>query len=261
MTDFDLAKLSALCYDPSADAFAAAFPRERYGLLKYAVVESLDQLAIVMDDPTVTHYPEKPADKVVAFRGSCSLLNWVEDALCIYTSMAVPAGLPASPGMVLTHSGFDLAGSILDRELSMVIEGCERLILTGHSLGGALATRAAVRRRNQVAKLRTFGCPRVGNGAYANLLSGLDYVRYHHAFDPVCMLPFIGWGYRHPCWPQWWDGAAWGELSLTKVWCDAALRVIKRLWQERGRILRDALTDHNIDNYVQALTPKEIHHV
>jgi len=75
----------------------------------------------------------------------------------------------------------------------------ERLIvrLWGHSLGGAMATLAAVRLKRlegiQTVEVFTFGSPRVGNAAFRKLYRdwGLHEttLRFAHVFDPVPYLP------------------------------------------------------------------------
>ena len=81
--------------------------------------------------------------------------------------------------------------------------------------------------------------------------------RYHHRYDPVPMVPFVGWGYLHPNWPIWWDGEKWTDISVAKAWGAEAGRMMKRVWKSRREVLRTALTEHNIDNYVRALTPDQ----
>ena len=47
----------------------------------------------------------------------------------------------------------------------------QNICMTGHSLGGALATLAFTRLNDPVSSLITFGCPRVGNPAYCNVIA------------------------------------------------------------------------------------------
>jgi predicted lipase len=74
------------------------------------------------------------------------------------------------------------------------------VVLTGHSLGGALATLAAYylyeplhAYNNTVASLITFGSPRVGNWLFANALMNMGYIkrsaRYTHRKDAVPHVP------------------------------------------------------------------------
>ena len=81
------------------------------------------------------------------------------------------------------------------------------ITVTGHSLGGGVATLAAasLRAAHGAADLYTYGSPRVGNHSmvkYVMSLSGGNY-RVTHAADPVPLLPPAILGYRHLS-PEYW---------------------------------------------------------
>ena len=70
------------------------------------------------------------------------------------------------------------------------------LIITGHSLGGALACLAAYDLRHFKPYVVTFGQPKVGGKPFAKWLDTQDYRRYVHRGDIIARVPF--WlGYRH----------------------------------------------------------------
>lgn len=82
-----------------------------------------------------------------------------------------------------------------------------RIIATGHSLGGAVATIAAanLRKAGFAVDIYTFGAPRAGNAAFANFVTqqaGAEF-RVTHDNDPVPRLPPIIFGYRHTS-PEYW---------------------------------------------------------
>lgn len=80
------------------------------------------------------------------------------------------------------------------------------ILITGHSLGGALATlcfldlQESLSPKELFAPLYIFGSPRVGNSAFATYSAsrGVPIFRVVHNRDPVPHLPFEAWGYVHP---------------------------------------------------------------
>lgn len=101
------------------------------------------------------------------------------------------------------------------------------VVVTGHSLGGAVATIAAAYLRQQPASapttvdLITYGSPRVGNNAFAGFVTaqpGAEF-RVTHLDDPVPKLPPIEFGYRHTS-PEYWlstGGATTTDYGVADV--------------------------------------------
>jgi hypothetical protein len=74
----------------------------------------------------------------------------------------------------------------------------QQLWLTGHSLGGALATLAAAHiDSTSIQGLYTYGCPRVGDAKFAAALPGGTYCRFVHRDDWVTTVPPELLGYVH----------------------------------------------------------------
>ncbi len=74
----------------------------------------------------------------------------------------------------------------------------QKVWLTGHSMGGALATVAAAHLgAAAVQGLHTYGCPRVGNAAFAGVLPVETHNRFVHRDDWVPALPPELLGYVH----------------------------------------------------------------
>lgn len=99
------------------------------------------------------------------------------------------------------HSGFLQAFGDVCSLLDDFV-GCrrpaQRIWLTGHSLGGALATLTAAHLgAENVHGLYTFGCPRVGDAAFAGVLTTSSYVRFVHRDDWVPTVPPTFLGYVH----------------------------------------------------------------
>lgn len=70
--------------------------------------------------------------------------------------------------------------------------------LAGHSLGGAIATLAAAHLgADAFQSLYTYGCPRVGDAAFARTLPSGKYHRVVNGADWICQLPPDSLGYTH----------------------------------------------------------------
>jgi hypothetical protein len=99
------------------------------------------------------------------------------------------------------HSGFLSAfagvSERLDELLKSRLEG-QKVWLTGHSLGGALATLAAAHLgRGSVQGLYTYGCPRVGDANFTTVLPETSHLRFVHRQDSVVNQPPEFLGYVH----------------------------------------------------------------
>ena len=93
------------------------------------------------------------------------------------------------------HSGFDESFNHISIEIQTILNKVEfsekPLFITGHSLGGALATVATKKltHKGGVAACYTFGSPRVGDEEWTTNIKTPIY-RIVNAADPVTMLPF-----------------------------------------------------------------------
>ncbi|MDD5394351.1 MAG: lipase family protein [Thiothrix sp.] len=102
-------------------------------------------------------------------------------------------------GMGKVHAGFAAAlqdNGVLDVVRDYVAsKPAARVLLTGHSLGAALATLAAS--IIHPAYLYTFGCPRVGDKVFAEALRSVRHQRYVDCCDLVTDVPPEWLGYVH----------------------------------------------------------------
>jgi pimeloyl-ACP methyl ester carboxylesterase len=161
------------------------------------------------------------------------------------------------PGRV--HLGFCNAYYALRQQVDAWLAGLERrggLVVTGHSLGAAMATLMAALWPGST--LVTFGSPRVGGRTFAKAFEGRDVRRYVDCSDFVSRVPPPIF-YRHVCERRYVDHA--GTVHYPPPDGKA---VFKDRWVGRGVYLRKyALApgsvpfrsgaDHAPINYVSAV--------
>lgn len=157
---------------------------------------------------------------VVSVRGSANIRNWIADLSFPYV------GCEWGPGCHV-HAGFHLAWKEIKDDVKMFVEKVlpghsdYRIVITGHSLGGAVATLLATQFRYDDCDVDeyTFGSPRVGNLAFVHSATGKGIIqRVTHEEDPVPRLPPLLIGYRHVS-PEYWlsGGEKTHEYSLDKI--------------------------------------------
>jgi hypothetical protein len=158
------------------------------------------------------------------------------------------------------HEGFLAAWRSLDEPISSWIEsvGVPRLVVTGHSLGAAMATLLAAIRPG--AELVTFGSPRAGDAAFAAAFAGRPVRRYVDCTDKVTMVPPELVGYRHVEGEIYIDRsglvhAAPPSDGLVSEDRRAARRayLLEHAWKVWRNVLVRDLADHAPVNYVSAV--------
>jgi len=162
---------------------------------------------------------------VVIFRGTSSSHDWLKDSLIFQKSLTNPVRSDNLPAYVGIHKGFANAllmegnehtGHVEEilREVKGVMEEnpTYKLFITGHSLGGALATlfgfyAAAnddpIYTNNGPVQVYSVSSPRAGNKAFLQSFKHLEergklrHARIYNARDKVSMLPYMGGSYKH----------------------------------------------------------------
>ncbi|EKV02396.1 putative lipase [Leptolyngbya sp. PCC 7375] len=199
------------------------------------------QVALLEDPETQCGY--------IIFRGSDADRDWltnldfarwsaVTGAVIDNKQLDYPAVYGTSHSGVKMHSGFTKAYLAARSEIHAVIRQSEmpRWLLTGHSLGGALAKLCAVDLQYNFSpdisvEVYTFGAPRVGNKAFAESYNRRvpNTWRFVNGNDVVSGLPRRWQRYRH---------------------VDERIRFnVMFSW----RIISGSLQDHRIDRYIAAL--------
>ncbi|MEO0433438.1 MAG: lipase family protein [Cyanobacteria bacterium J06656_5] len=202
------------------------------------------QVALLQDPETQCGY--------VIFRGSDADRDWltnldfsrwsaVTDAVLDDKQLDYPDVYGTSSSGVKMHSGFTKAYLAARSEIHSIVgkSTMTRWVITGHSLGGALAKLCAVDLQYNFApkisvKVYAFGSPRVGNKAFAESYNRRvpDTWRFVNGNDVVSGLPRRWQQYRH---------------------VDTRIRFNSIFsW----RIISGSLQDHRIDRYIAELTKK-----
>lgn len=191
---------------------------------------------------------------VVSFRGTeADLDDWMAD---------LNFELIDGPLNGRVHQGFYEALSNVWRQLDDLVEqltgdGSRSVWVTGHSLGGALATLAVARwveKNRRVAGLYTFGQPRCGNDEFSR---NFDFAIRPYAFrfvnnsDLVTRTPPRVSGYRHIGTFRYFTeaGEYVEDISWWRQFLDSWQGGIQSLFRS-GDI---GLGDHRLDEYLRHL--------
>lgn len=201
----------------------------------------------------------KPAF-VVCFRGTSNLVQWVLNL----SVLGEPWSQELSDGAKV-HQGFRYMFNKIWPDLQKAIpETGEPVFYTGHSLGGALATMAAVEK--PPAAVFSFGSPRVGNREFVDLLGETPHHRlvYHH--DLVSIIPKTtgrksGLIYQHSGRLHYLTddlrliiGDNHDALGEDDRWQpESPAKFLKEAIEASGTRPPQPLLDHSLSNYVRVL--------
>lgn len=157
----------------------------------------------------------------------------------------------AQNGHGLVHNGFqEEVNKVWDAILEQLpnAEGKE-FFITGHSLGGAMATIATSRLSDKVDALFTYGSPRAGTKKFVKSFAHIPHYRHVNNNDIVPKVPFAFLGYRHTCAPRYIN--YYGNIRPSTYW-----QRVKDQWRGRWRALQkgqhfDGAYDHGMAHYVK----------
>jgi hypothetical protein len=143
---------------------------------------------------TAAKFIEGERFNIIAFRGTQAPIDFVTDA----------KAWPKEDKLFgRVHCGFDEAIESVLEPIAARVELMPKdkpLIITGHSLGGALAVLCAFHLGDRVDSIYTFGQPRVGNREFAKRSDSIfkgRHFRFVNAQDIVPRLPGVLAGYWH----------------------------------------------------------------
>ncbi len=185
---------------------------------------------------------------VAAYRGTDA-----DDPTDITDDINFPHVPWAAGGTV--HRGFADAFSEVHPDLTVPAGGW-RVLITGHSLGAALATLLAS--LNQSAALYSFGSPLVGDATFVAALAKVENHRYVDCCDIVTTVPPEAFGYQHLGRREYVDrkGAILHDPPELFVFEDRTSAkseyALKYLFMRGTAPARD-LADHSLINYMSAI--------
>ena len=226
------AEVSALAYH---DGTRAKRELKALGFTKYKFLEN---------DGAQCHIFSNEDNTVIAFRGTepKELSDIKADLLAVKRKSR-------TEGYV--HLGFKLELRKLWPDIEALINKDKRsLWITGHSLGGAMATLCASRLEDKSPCLYTYGSPRVGGREFRDGML-VEHYRVVNNNDVVTSVPPWFMGYRHHGTLEYIN--FYGNLRKLSFW-----QRVKDQWRGRWAALKkrqlfDGIFDHNIGLYSDKL--------
>jgi predicted lipase len=147
----------------------------------------------------------------VGFRGSSNIQNWIDN-------LKFSQITPYNNTQIIVAKGFYQLYSSLKEDIQVITKqlsskyATNSILVTGHSLGGALATIMVfdllyAEPGNLHPTLITFGSPRVGNAEFASIMSNFDIYsnRITHYYDMVPHVPQEFLKYSHISQEIWYN--------------------------------------------------------
>lgn len=197
------AKASEAIYGSAEDPVGKATAQQALAPDGFTILAWVDLQTVFKD--VCAFVAASASYNLLVFRGTKTPQDWMEDLYC--TPARFDWIFDSSPAVGEIHAGF---GHTLADGLSQIISGLTArdqtrpLLITGHSLGGALAalvgacfTVMGVSIR-PVSAIYTFGQPRIGLNDFCNTyerLLGKKLLRFVNRQDLVPRVPFRNWDY------------------------------------------------------------------
>jgi triacylglycerol lipase len=189
------------------------------------------------------------ANYVLSFRGT-----EVTERSDIVADMKAGKNIETQAGGKV-HSGFRSELNKIWSDIEKSVADIEKLDVTGHSLGAAMATIAASRIQSKVQTLVTFGSPRVGDKHFVSSLNVCHY-RVQNNCDSVTKVPPRLMGFRHHGTHVYINFD--GQFKNFNPWQRVKDMIHSRItgWKTGERFL--GVKDHLMANYIKQLQrPKD----
>lgn len=167
----------------------------------------------------------------IVFPGTASARDWLTDLQVRKVQWGSTLNSPLSTKPKV-HRGFANAYAAVREGILHIIPPGANLVITGHSLGGALATLCAedLNDLHPIDSVITFGSPRVGNGPFArrynDQLAEIT-ARIVNSNDPIPHIPWIFGTYRHVATQHYLNEFV--ELIVDEPWRVAASELVATL--------------------------------
>ncbi len=206
---------------------------------------------------------------LLVFRGTKIFQDWMTDLAC--TPVRFDWVFTSAPAIGEIHAGF---GHCLADGLSDIVDALSKrkdvtrpLLITGHSLGGALAALSAAHFGvinlpiPRVSAVYTFGQPRIGLHDFCNTYSRVvaeKLVRFINKTDLVPRVPFTNWDYSDEGTMIHFDSSGVPSLEATQ-WQNFLTRTIQSLGNffEIITNLRVDVGDHSMAGYLSLIQQRQ----
>ena len=207
---------------------------------------------------------------VIAFRGSENIQNWITNLDFIRTDYDQCYGCSVHKGFLKAYR--DISSTVELMYINFKAQFPDaRLIVTGHSLGGALAILCAIRFKESavdVDLVYTFGQPRVGNKAFADYYTASlpNTFRLINYADTVVHSPPKAFGFLHHGNEVWYSPRGMYSFYLCASEdknCANSVSTLKfstddhhLVYYEAVRVIDSSSTAKNIMEYINQMVEK-----
>jgi predicted lipase len=155
----------------------------------------IDRMVFTSGRSTQAFTARSETTQFLVFRGTEGIADWLANARFLPTSREQGVHI---------HTGFiDALDEVWGELAEAVVESNLPVVVTGHSLGGALASLAALRLTmggSDVEAVYTYGQPRTGHSdfrtLYDDMLGSITF-RFINHIDLVTRVPLLAQNYRH----------------------------------------------------------------